>query len=255
MKSIAKTIKVLALTGFIHFSFASELIETQSEAFGGIGITLSQQGENLVIRTVLENSPAQAAGLQAGDVILNVDDSEMSGLSMSESVGHMRGTAGEPMELLVERNGAEALEFSVNRVEMNITQGKFLTESQDKLSATDVKKELNQLNLSENSNVFLNGKPLTEDSRVGKSNHIYTVDYGSQAIMAGTHELQLEQGIITLEAALTYRLELVKANGQVEAFTVGNSNVIDLAQLDQKWTTSTLMLRLQTKDRSYIIKR
>lgn len=252
MKSIAKTIKVLALTGFIHFSFASELIETQSEAFGGIGITLSQQGENLVIRTVLENSPAQAAGLQAGDVILNVDDSEMSGLSMSESVGHMRGTAGNPMELLIERNGAEALEFSVNRVEMNITQGKLTIDSQEKLTATEIKQELN---LSENSNVFLNGKPLTEESRVGKSNHIYTVDYGSQALVSSAKELKLDQGVITLDEPTNYKLELVKANGQVDAFIVGSSDMIDLSQLDQKWMTSTLMMRLQTENRSYIIKR
>lgn len=252
MKSIAKTIKVLALTGFIHFSFASELIETQSEVFGGIGITLSQQGENLVIRTVLENSPAQAAGLQAGDVILNVDNSEMSGLNMSESVGHMRGTAGSPMELLIERNGVEALEFSVNRVEMNITQGKLTTDSQEKLTATEIKQELN---LSENSNVFLNGKPLTEESRVGKSNHIYTVDYGSQALVSSTNELKLDQGVITLDEPANYKLELVKANGQVDAFIVGSSDMIDLSQLDQKWMTSTLMMRLQTENRSYIIKR
>jgi len=74
--------------------------------FEGIGITFSQDdnGEFVIINTV-DGSPAQKAGLLAGDLILKVDGVEFTDL---ETMGAaIRGEAGSKVEVTYQRNGKE----------------------------------------------------------------------------------------------------------------------------------------------------
>jgi carboxyl-terminal processing protease len=67
----------------------------------GIGIEISTSNHQAVVVTPLEGSPAQQAGVRAGDVILQVNGQAVSGLSMGQLSMRITGEAGQPVALTV----------------------------------------------------------------------------------------------------------------------------------------------------------
>lgn len=87
----------------------------------GIGAEIGIRKDILTIISPLENSPAQRAGLRAGDKILKIDDKSSEGLSVEEAVSLIRGTKGTEVKLTVARDGWEAAkEFKIIRDIINI---------------------------------------------------------------------------------------------------------------------------------------
>ncbi len=85
--------------------------------YGGIGARM--KGPELVVTEVFEGSPAEQAGLRAGDVVLLVDGRQVSGLGVDEAVSLIRGPAGSRVELTVQRRGEPApLTLSIQRAEI-----------------------------------------------------------------------------------------------------------------------------------------
>ncbi|MEE8422660.1 MAG: S41 family peptidase [Dehalococcoidia bacterium] len=72
-----------------------------SGTFQGIGANVSQQGDFVVIVRPLPNTPAERAGIQAGDQILEVDGDSAEGWSLDKAVLRIRGPRGSSVELLV----------------------------------------------------------------------------------------------------------------------------------------------------------
>lgn len=73
--------------------------------FQGIGATLGQTDRGIVIAQLMDDAPAARAGLQAGDVILTVDRVAAAGMQVGQVVEMIRGEAGVPVSLEIERNG------------------------------------------------------------------------------------------------------------------------------------------------------
>jgi carboxyl-terminal processing protease len=67
----------------------------------GIGIEILTSNHQAVVVAPIEGSPAQQAGVRAGDVILQVDGKTVSGLSMSQLSSRITGEAGQPVALTV----------------------------------------------------------------------------------------------------------------------------------------------------------
>ena len=72
-----------------------------SGAFQGIGATVSQQDNFVVIVAPLPDTPAERAGVQAGDIVLEVDGESAEGWSVQKAVLRIRGRTGTAVELLV----------------------------------------------------------------------------------------------------------------------------------------------------------
>jgi len=70
-------------------------------SFEGIGAEVQMKNGQLVIVAPIDGSPAQKAGLKAGDVILKVDDQEMSGLPIDQAVDRILGSAGTRVKLTI----------------------------------------------------------------------------------------------------------------------------------------------------------
>ncbi len=85
--------------------------EDLSGAFEGVGIQLGYRDEQLAVIAPLKGMPAEAAGVQAGDWILNIKDDEKGvdietgGLSLPEAVAYIRGEHGKPVTLTLYRDG------------------------------------------------------------------------------------------------------------------------------------------------------
>ena len=71
-------------------------------SFHGIGAYVGTNSEGYpIIISPMENSPAEAAGILAGDIILEIDGVEANTISLQESILRIRGPEGTPVELLI----------------------------------------------------------------------------------------------------------------------------------------------------------
>ncbi len=80
----------------------------------GIGAEVTNENGRIVIVSPIAASPAEAAGLQPGDVILSADGFDLSGMDAFEAASIVRGPAGTAVTLLIERAG-EQFEVEVVR--------------------------------------------------------------------------------------------------------------------------------------------
>lgn len=81
-------------------------VDTKGE-FGGVGIQIGVKGSRLVVIAPIEGTPADKAGIKAGDAILKVDDYAFTKeSSLMEAVGKMRGPEGTSVILTIQREQA-----------------------------------------------------------------------------------------------------------------------------------------------------
>jgi len=84
---------------------------------GGIGAEIGKRNDKTTIIRPLDNSPAAKAGLQAGDVVIEVNDELVTGATVDEVVQKIRGEVGTTVKITVDRDG-EPNQFSVTREEI-----------------------------------------------------------------------------------------------------------------------------------------
>lgn len=80
-------------TSFLTPEETQEYLSGNKREFEGIGTTLAQEGEFVIIESPIDGSPAQKAGLKSKDVILEVDEVDMQGKSVVEVAQNIRGEA------------------------------------------------------------------------------------------------------------------------------------------------------------------
>ena len=97
-----------------------ELLEGTEGKFVGLGIEIGESDEGYVeIVTPMEDSPAERAGIQAGDLITRIDGLDVRGLGLEEAVKRMRGTPGTRVTLTIARqNSPQPLVVTVERQEI-----------------------------------------------------------------------------------------------------------------------------------------
>jgi carboxyl-terminal processing protease len=117
-------------TTFLEPEAAAIRAEDDTGEYEGIGayVDVDEEGK-LVITEPFEGSPAEKAGIQAGDRVIAVDGISIVGLPLYEAISHVRGPAGSEATLLIEREGvAEPFEVTVtrDRFEVEVTEVKML---------------------------------------------------------------------------------------------------------------------------------
>ena len=99
----------------------TELFQILEGKFGGIGIVLSlKDPKKLVVLRPIKNSPASKAGIQSGDVVSKIDDTETAGMEQDKAVGLMRGDPGTKVNLALYRESTNKT-FTVSLTRENIT--------------------------------------------------------------------------------------------------------------------------------------
>lgn len=87
-------------------SFKELQVGTSGE-FGGLGIEVGMEDGFVKVISPIDDTPAQRAGLEAGDLIIRLDDKPVKGMTLGDAVKVMRGKPGTDIELLVVREGKD----------------------------------------------------------------------------------------------------------------------------------------------------
>ena len=109
-KIIDKSIKGLmeeldAHSNYLDSKHYKEMqIQTKGE-FGGLGIVVGLRDGALTIISPIDDTPAQKAGVESGDIILKIDDKSTIGITLDEAVKHMRGKPKTNIVLTIVRKG------------------------------------------------------------------------------------------------------------------------------------------------------
>lgn len=102
-----------------------ELRVNTSGEFGGLGIEVGMEDGLIRVVSPIDDTPAQRAGVQAGDLIIKLDNQSVQGMSLSDAVKLMRGKIGEPITLTIIREGeSKPLEISVTRAVIRVASVK-----------------------------------------------------------------------------------------------------------------------------------
>lgn len=75
--------------------------------FGGLGIEVGMEDGFVKVITPIDDTPAEKAGVEAGDLIIRLDEKPVKGMSLQEAVKIMRGKVGTPILLTIIREGEE----------------------------------------------------------------------------------------------------------------------------------------------------
>jgi carboxyl-terminal processing protease len=92
-----------------------DLQDTTSGEFSGLGLEVGMEDGYVKIISPIDGSPAAAAKLQSGDIILKLDNVPMQGMSLNEAIDIMRGDKGSEIELTIGRPG-QSQPFTVTLV-------------------------------------------------------------------------------------------------------------------------------------------
>ena len=109
-----------------------------SGSFGGIGAEMAIRNVDdpedlascteltascrLVVIAPLADTPAEAAGIQAGDVVLAVDGESVDGSTMNDQITQIRGEPGTDVTLTIQREGGEPFDVTITRAEIELQE-------------------------------------------------------------------------------------------------------------------------------------
>jgi carboxyl-terminal processing protease len=87
-------------------SFRDMQVQTRGE-FGGLGIEVTMEEQQLKVVTPIDETPAARAGILANDIITHIDDEQVQGLNLNQAVEKMRGPVNSPVRLRIQRKEAK----------------------------------------------------------------------------------------------------------------------------------------------------
>lgn len=103
-------------------------VQTRGE-FGGLGIEVTQEEGFVKVVSPIDDTPADEAGIEAGDFITHVDGESILGLTLDSAVDLMRGPVGSEIVITVVREGeAEPFDITIIRDTIKLTAVRARTE-------------------------------------------------------------------------------------------------------------------------------
>ena len=194
----------------------NELRIGTSGQFGGLGIEVGMEDGFVKVVAPIDDTPAQRAGMQSGDLIIRLDDKPVKGMTLSDAVKLMRGKPGSTIMLTVVREGEdkplsveiERAVIKVNSVKNRMLEDGFgyirISQFQTK-TAQDLNKALEKL--SKESKGQLNGLVLDLRNNPG----------GVLSAAVGVSDAFLDDGLIVYTDGREQdsKLQYTAANGDM----------------------------------------
>ncbi len=122
--AISGMVDSLGDTGHSRF-LTPDMVKEQNNftrgAFEGIGAEVTTKDGHVVIVAPMDGSPAQAAGVKPGDIIVKVDGNDMTGLSINEVISKVLGPAGTKVTISLQDPQTGAVrDVTITRAKINL---------------------------------------------------------------------------------------------------------------------------------------
>jgi len=112
-------------------SFRDMQVQTRGE-FGGLGIEVTMEDGLIKVVSPIDDTPASKAGIMANDIITNLDDEAVQGLTLNQAVEKMRGPVNTKIKLKIMRKGQDnPLEITLVRDNIRVRSVRARVESDD----------------------------------------------------------------------------------------------------------------------------
>jgi len=224
-----KIIVLLAISAALCVNATAQ----NSESFGGLGMSVRVGKQGVTVAGVIPNSPADHAGLQAGDIIISAGGITLSSLEPQKQVSLLRGKEGTIANLIVERNGKQiAISAKRTGIAVQPLESKTILDwygKQENLSA----EEINHLALQKMAEGYealgtvQNGLPISKNAENLNSRSIQHIS------MKKVEEKNAENKIAPSNA-----WQLNSANRETISFSLANETKISkIAVLNAKGAT------------------
>ncbi|SFM26225.1 S41 family peptidase [Halopseudomonas yangmingensis] len=96
------------------------LQDTTSGQFGGLGIEIGQEDGFIKVVAPIDETPAAAAGIEAGDLIIKIDDQPAKGMSLMDAVNTLRGEPGSSVSLTLVRGTGSPFVVELKRAVIKV---------------------------------------------------------------------------------------------------------------------------------------
>ena len=112
-------------------SFRDMQVQTRGE-FGGLGIEVTMEDGLIKVVSPIDDTPASKAGIMANDIITNLDDEAVQGLTLNQAVEKMRGPVNTKIRLKIIRKGQDnPLDVTLVRDNIRVRSVRARVESDD----------------------------------------------------------------------------------------------------------------------------
>jgi len=102
-------------SGYMDEEIWEEMQRDTQGKFGGLGIEITMEEGFVKVISPIEDTPAYKAGVLAGDYIIQINDTPVFGLTLTEAVELMRGEKGTSITIIVSRENVEPFEIEIVR--------------------------------------------------------------------------------------------------------------------------------------------
>ncbi len=107
----------------------SDLQESATGEYGGLGLEVGGERGLIKVISPIDDTPAAKAGIEAGDLIVEMNDAPVRGMGVQKAIDKLRGEKGTSIKLTVYREGQDGpLEFEVVRdtIQISSVRSRFL---------------------------------------------------------------------------------------------------------------------------------
>ena len=107
----------------------SDLQESASGEYGGLGLEVGGESGLIKVISPIDDTPAAKAGIEAGDLIVEMNNAPVRGMGVQKAIDKLRGEKGTSIKLTVYREGQDGpLEFEVVRdtIQISSVRSRFL---------------------------------------------------------------------------------------------------------------------------------
>ena len=108
-------------SAYLNSDEYEEIKISSSGEYSGVGIEVAMEGDQVVVVSPFEASPAARAGIRSGDVIASIDGIAVNTNALSDTIGRMRGKEGTAVKVGILRGGEpRPLEFTLKRSKVEL---------------------------------------------------------------------------------------------------------------------------------------
>ncbi len=202
---------------FMSPQVAKQFNQELSGSFEGIGAEIGIKNDNLVIIAPLPDTPAERAGLRAGDRILAIDGHDTTGIALDYAVSIIKGVKGSKVKLLILANGdKEPKELEIQRDKINVA----VLRSELKINPNNQEKVgyVRLIHFSEDTEINF-AKAWTDLKNKGAKSIILDLRNNPGGFLSVAVDLSshwIKDGVVVKEQFLPPQFKEYKANGRGE---------------------------------------